>query len=306
MKTYSELEKECGLTFEKSGPYFHVWTIEDHPIIFQGKKDFIAGMNILAICSRLVPEVKIITFQLMTNHIHLTLAGPEEAARRLFELFKRYLARYLAAGKRQGVLSSFVLSLRELKDLNDLRNVITYNNRNGYIVHPEHTPFTYPWGANAYFFNPQAQIRYTESMQYLSKATRRSFIHSHDADRVSRIVTLNGYACPMDFCSIRFGEKIFRCASHYFREISRNIESQKNIAKEIGERIFYTDDELFGIVLSISEEKYGKLKPTLLPPSVKTELATLLHYDYNASNKQISRMLRLDPRAVDALLPHNN
>ena len=303
MKTYSELEKECTLSFEKSSPYFHIWTPEDHPIIFLQEKDFIAGMNILAICSRLVPEVRIITFQLMTNHIHLTLAGSEEAARRLFELFKRYLARYLAAGKRQGVLSTFVPSLRELKDLNDLRNVIIYNNRNGYIVHPEHTPFTYPWGANAYFFNPQAQIRYKESDRYLSKEKRRSFIHSHDADCISRIVTLDGYACPMDFCTIKFGEKIFRCASHYFRELTRSVESQKNIAKEIGERIFYTDDELFGIVLSISEEKYGRQKPSLLPASAKTEMATLLHYEYNASNKQISRMLRLDLKTVDALLP---
>lgn len=303
MKTYNELERECTYTFERSGPYYHVWTSENHPTIFQETKDYIAGMNILAICARLVPEVKIITFQLMANHLHLTLAGPEEAARKLFELFKRYLSKYLAANKRPGLSSGFYPEFRELTELNDLRNVISYNNRNGYIVHPEHTPFSYPWGANTYYFNPQAQKRYSESNQYLSKLAKRAFIHSHDADGISRIVTLDGYACPPDFCSIAFGEKIFRCASHYFREISRNIESQKNIAKEIGERVFYTDDELFGIMLSISEEKYGQRKPSLLPSSDKTEMAVLLHYDYNASNKQISRMLRLDAKTVDALFP---
>ena len=96
---------------------------------------------------------------------------------------------------------------------------------------------------------------------------------------------------------------MFRCASHYFREVSRNIESQKSIAKEIGERIFYTDDELFGIVLSLCQEKYGGQKPTMLPVPAKQEMALLLHSEYNASNKQIQRMLRLDSSVVSALFP---
>ena len=105
----------------------------------------------------------------------------------------------------------------------------------------------------------------------------------------------------MDYCCIEFGEALFRCASHYFREISRNIETQKEIAEEIGEQVFYTDDELFGVVLAISKDKFGGLKPSLLPATAKKDLAILLHNEYHASNKQILRMLRLEPSVVDSL-----
>lgn len=306
MKSYSELERECTITFEQSGPYHHLWTPEDHPVIFIDKGDFSAGMNILAICSRLVPEARIITFQIMTNHVHLTLAGPEEAIEKLFRLFKHYLSRYLASKGRRDILVYFEPKYRMLCDLQDLRNVIAYNNRNGFVVNPEYTPFSYPWGANAYYFNPASKQRYFESRNSLTKDSKRSIIHSHDADKISGIITLDGYACPMDFCCIPFGESIFRCAAHYFREISRKIESQKKIAQEIGETIYYTDDELFGIIMSISNEKYKVSRPSLLPASAKTEMALLMHNDYNASNKQISRMLAMAPRIAEALFPQRH
>lgn len=304
MKTFSELEGRCSFLFNNSGPYWHLWTPEDHPVFLPDKETFMAAMNILAICARLIPKVTIITFQLMSNHLHLTSAGSKEFLLRLFHQFIRYLSRYLKARGITASLSFPDVKPRPLGNLQDLRNVITYNNRNGYVVNPDETPFTYPWGANAYYFNYSAKARFKESRATLNKVERRSLIHSHDADKLSTpVFTVDGYACPMDFCDISLGESMFRCASHYFREVSRNIESQKSIAKEIGERIFYTDDELFGIVLSLCQEKYGGQKPTMLPVPAKQEMALLLHSEYNASNKQIQRMLRLDSSVVSAMFP---
>ena len=307
MKNFIDLESRCSLTFRQSGPYWHLWTSENHQIIFQDKESFIAGVNILAICSRLIPDVKIITFQLMSNHLHLTLSGLIERILLLFELFKRYLGKYLKGRGISVDLSSFEANFRELSTLQELRNVITYNNRNGYVVTPDSTPFTYPWGANAYYYNDFAKSLYRESQSVLSKAERRSLIHSHDSDKLKEpIIKVDGYACPMNFCCVTFGEAVFRCASHYFREISRNIESQKDIAKELGERIFYSDDELFSVVLSICKDKYGGQKPSLIPAVAKSEVALLLHNEYNASNKQIQRMLRLEASFVDSLFPKKN
>ena len=298
------MESQCSLTFGQAGPYWHLWTPENHQIIFHDKASFMAGMNILAMCSRLDPEVRIITFQLMSNHIHLTLSCTREGALRLFSLFKQYLGNYLKGRGLSIDLSMFEASLRELRTLQELRNVTTYNNRNGYVVNPDSTPFTYPWGANSFFYNRIAKSRFSESRSYLYKAERRAIIHSHDSDSIKEpIITVDGYACPMSFCSIAFGEALFRNASHYFREISRNIESQKEIAKNIGEQIFYTDDELFSVILSICKDKYDGQKPSLLPAAAKSELALLLHNEYNAGNKQIQRMLRLDASVVNSLFP---
>ena len=222
----------------------------------------------------------------------------------VIRLFKKYLSKYLKAQGFTVGLAFGDITPRSLESLPDLRNVITYNNRNGYVVSPNETPFTYPWGANAYYFNYAAKARYRECGQALNRESRRRLLHAHDADTLQRpIVTVDGYACPMDFCDITLGENLFRCASHYFREVSRNIESQKAIAREIGETIFYTDDELFGVVLLLCQEKFDGMRPALLPVSAKQELAALLHYEYNAGNKQIQRMLRLDATVVSAMFP---
>lgn len=304
MKTFSEQESRCSFIFNEFQPFWHLWTPENHPVFLSDKDTFKAAMSILAICGRMVHEVRIITFQLMTNHLHLTFAGSKDDGIRLFLLFKRYLANYLKGRGFAVGLSFGEVNPRQLGNLQDLRNVITYNNRNGYVVSPDETPFSYPWGANSYYFNYPSKARYRESRLKLTRDKIRLLIHSHEADKLPKsIVTVDGYACPMDFCDIELGESVFRCASHYFREVSRNIESQRAIAQEIGESVFYTDDELFGVVQSLCQERYCGQKPTLLPVSAKQELALLLHNEYNAGNKQIQRMLRLDASVVSALFP---
>lgn len=45
------------------------------------------------------------------------------------------------------------MSLKPINDLKALREAIVYVNRNGYVVNPSHTPFSYPWGTGRYYFN---------------------------------------------------------------------------------------------------------------------------------------------------------
>ncbi|MBO4476421.1 MAG: hypothetical protein J5737_06855 [Bacteroidales bacterium] len=303
MKSFNELERQCLCSFEQAGPYWHLWTPEDHPIVFPDELAFMAGMNILALCAKMFPDVTIITFQLMTNHLHLTVAGPREAIEGMMARFIKSLFKYL---RTRGLLldrARFRPSVRQITSLQDLRNVIIYNNRNGYVVSPDETPMSYRWGANSCFFNPSVKERFRESRSTLSVREKRLYARTHDADGITDIITIDGYASPLSFCAIAFGERLFRCASHYFRELSRNIESQKAIAEEIGEKIFYADDELFSVLTGLSKKKYGQMSVALLPAQAKQELANILHYDYNAGNKQIIRMLKLDPRIVASLFP---
>lgn len=72
------------------------------------------------------------------------------------------------------------------------------------------------------------------------------------------------------------------------------MESNALIAKEIGESVWYTDDELYAILRKKSRQQYGAESPSVLRPTDKIELAKMLHYEYNATLKQLSRMLKLD------------
>ncbi len=283
--------------------FYHLWTPENQQIILTCESDFKMAMNIFALCAALSPGLVFLTFELMDNHIHVTLYGSERDIRNFFNLFKRHLGKWLRACGRSVDLSDFVCHLRALESALEIRNVISYNNRNGFLVRPDETPFSYKWGAGRFFFNPDARLRYEHEAVRMTLTQRREILHSHTADKIERIKMLDGYACPLCFCDIAAAEKYYRNASNYFYEISRNIESQKVIALEIGESIRYTDDELFRITLSLSKQDYKQNSPSLLPQEAKVELARRLHFDWGATKKQLCRILKLPIGLLDTIFP---
>lgn len=279
---------------------WHLWTPENHPIIFRTEADFKVGMTVFGLCALLFSKIRILTYELMSNHLHITLYGDESFVREFFLILRKGLVRALEDAPD---LSGFTCSLRRLESDNEIRNSITYCNRNGFLVNPDTTPFTYRWGANRFFFNPEAKERHEKEATLLSLRKARSITHSRFADSVTGLTVLDDYACPMSFCAIEEAERFYRNASHYLYEISRNIESHKQFAEVIGECVFYTDDELFRIATGISKERFGEPNMRLLPGRSKLELSKTLHYDYNASKKQLARMMNLDKALLDRLFP---
>lgn len=292
--------------YESLRPLWHLWTPEDHEIIFRDARSFKAGINILSICAKMVLNVKIITFELMSNHLHITASGPGDELMKLFTLFRRFLRRYFRACGTDVNLDNFECRIREITSLEEARGVIAYNNRNGFVISPDSTPFSFPWGANSYYFNPHAKSIYINSKkERLSQRKRRKLIHTHYSDGMKNPpLMIDGFACPLDFCFIGEGEQLYRNAAHYFRDISKNVESQKHIADALGERMFFNDDDLFAITRRISKDKYGQASPGLLQNSEKLELAKTMHFDYNANSKQIARILKVERGVIEALFPN--
>lgn len=298
---YHDKEMECQLTFQRLGRCFHLWTPENFEIIFTCDDDYKKGMDIIGVCALACPEIRILTFELMSNHFHSTICGEEADIIHFFVLVKNSLIKVLRLEGRILAWDNFHEKHRQLADLNEMRNVIIYNNRNGYLVSPDHTPFTYPWGANKYYFNPDSvRIAEEHSMQ-MTLREKRDAIRSHMADSISGPIRYDGYAFPPSFCDIKSGEQLFHNASNYFHRLSRSIEWQKGIADEIGESVFYTDDELFSIVCRMAKENYNVRILSSLPSSGKIELAKVMHFEYNASAKQIMRMLKLSFATLSSL-----
>lgn len=303
MTNFIDAQAICNHTFSQLGPCWHLFTPENCEIIFTSPEDFNAGMSLFGIAALLSPKVKVLTFEIMSNHIHSALAGSKEDIIAFFKRFVTLLGRYFKEVDHAPLPKDFVLNLRQIESLEDLRNVVLYNNRNGYLVHPEHSPFSYPYGANAYFFNPFAKALYDSAKQSVRAKELERMAHTHAVRSINKpVYFLNGHICPLCFCEIEMAERLFRGAAHYFHSLSRSIESQRQIAREIGDRVFYTDDELYSTVFAISSKKYG-LPPIQLPKDAKMELAKKLHYDYNANNKQIARMLKLDLTVVNSIFP---
>ena len=81
------------------------------------------------------------------------------------------------------------------------------------------------------------------------------------------------------------------------------MEASGEVARRLGDRIFLTDDELYGAISTRCSRDYGQVNPHLISGSQKVKVAKLMHFEYNATNKQILRILKLEPSVVQTLFP---
>lgn len=303
--SFLEKEKICEYNFLCNSPYWHLCTDGNKvPIMFHSSDDMVFTVNLMCICACRCPDIKILTFEIMNNHIHAILSGKRERCQELFCLFRSRLQRFFIRNGRCIDLSGFECQVIPIADLNSLRNEIAYVNRNGFLVHSGHTPFSYPWGSNSAFFNPVLKQIPTVSFDALPVKTKRHICRSHDMDFDSKSLRVNDYMIlPSSICDITLAENMFRDAHHYFHLISRNFESYTEIAKRLHESVFLTDEELYAAVSSVCHKTYGTRQPSLLAPKEKLEMAKKMHYDYNATNRQIKSILKLEMHVIDQMFP---
>ena len=294
---FYDRENLCQYYFDKLGCIYHLCTPENHPLIFRNDDEFKIGMNLLGIAAKSHPGIRILTFELMSNHLHQITTGRKEDIESFFTSLKRLISRCLP----ESDLSGFNMYLHEIKTLENLRNAIAYTNRNGSIIDPDVCPYTNRWGANRYYFNPEAKARYEVQKQKATTRQIRNLAQSRKYDEIKDLYIVDGYISPMSFCAIYEGESLFRDARHYFTKVSRHIESYDEIATMIGEQIYYTDDDLFSAACTIAAKQYECRIPSQLPRNQKIELAKILHTKYNAGIKQLQRMLKIEQDILTAL-----
>ena len=275
-------------------------------IIFRNTADFIEGMNISGISAAKFRDlISILTFELMNNHIHYIIKGEEADTIEFFKYFHSKLRRMLLRQNRISDIGKPEFDIFRIDSEKYLRNVIIYVNRNGYVINPKETPFSYEWGANRYFFNHTQSTEEKFFLKEMHKRNRMAYFHTRDIDFPDDYYLTNGYISPLCYCQISESEKIFRNAHQYFSLISKNIESFNDIATQLGDKIFYTDDELFTAVFHFIRKQFDKDDINSLNINEKIAVAKNMHFNFNASNKQIARILKISAPIIDELFPYS-
>lgn len=303
--SFRDLEWNCELQFKKHKHYWHLYTNgKDVDVIFSNREEMTAGMNIMGICCLNIPEVKAFTFELMNNHLHIILAGERARCEDLFCMFKKKIWKYFSRNSRIVDLRKFECELLEITSLQSLRNEIIYANRNGYVARPDCTPFSYPWGAGAWFFNPLMAELSSVSFKDLTIREKRQIYRSNDVDLPADDIRIfNGMILPSCFCDIKTAESFFRSAHHYFQQLSRKFEAYGEIAARLHESVFIADEEMYAAVCMLCMKLFDVKHPGLLAANDRIEMARKMKQEYNASNRQIRSILKLDKDLVDQLFP---
>ena len=114
-----------------------------------------AGLSILAASVQMVKQdIRLVTFALMKNHIHLILCGHREKCLQLFDIFKDKMRRIFRKTIRGIDWKRFNAKILSIDSLKALRNEIIYVHRNPFVANPDQTPYGYPWSGGCAYFNP--------------------------------------------------------------------------------------------------------------------------------------------------------
>ena len=109
--------------------YFHAYTkgLEDKQL-FRDREDFIAGMNLLAVVCSTFPQLKLLAFVLMSNHVHFMLYGTEPHAKKFIDMYKSTLSKYLHSKYRVSkYLRHLITTVSEVSLENEgLKRLIAY------------------------------------------------------------------------------------------------------------------------------------------------------------------------------------
>ena len=307
MLTFAEKERECERFFEKSGPFWHLYTdgrvMED---FLCTEEDFKTAMTALAVAAVLFKKVGIITFELMSNHIHMILNGESDECLELFGRFKARLRRILKTNGRVINWEAFKADILPIETLNALRNEIIYVNRNAFVANPQFTPFSYPWGGGCAFFLPCLNLLPVRSLKEVGFNKARELTHFREIRLIEDLKFLGDVAYIPSFCRTDIGESMFRDARSYFNSLTRNAEAFSQVAQKLKDSVFLTDEEMYAAAAMYAEKTYGNRQLSLLNPEQKIQISKELHFKYNASNQQIRRLLKLDIGILNELFPQQS
>lgn len=295
MKTFRERESECLEVFSSRVPFWHAYTSgRETPVIFNSEEDKIFVMNVIAQAAHSMPEISLLTFVVMDNHFHFIVSGRESVVEDFFVFIRKRATRSVPG------MRGIKLFIKHIDSLESLRNSIVYVNRNGFVSNPSLTPFNDPWSAGRFYFN---SIPSEQTIGKHRSAVFRKMFRGREPYLPEHWSIINGYINPTHFCEIDYGMSLFRDARHYFLSLFRNVESYADIAADVDDRDFLTDQELFYKVSEYVKTCYGEVRVRELSPAQRADVARILRREYRSSNDQIRRVLGLSRYEVDALFP---
>lgn len=268
-------------------------------MLFLDEDDYRAAMNIVAICS-FVTGVRVIAFIMMSNHVHFVLMGSADEARFFIDKFKALYGKYFF--NKYGVHEFMRRLGADLRALiiedESLMRGIAYVHMNSVAANLTPSPFLYPWGTGATFFNPTSASG--RRLQELSKRQQYRILRSRMDLPQQYVLGEAGYVLPHCYAEVEFVEKLFCSPSRYSYFL--NTSSKARQRKEKDPAPSFADYVAKAVMENLVNSLFRTDKFDSLDFEKKADVLKQMHRRLNSDAKQLSRITGIRPEEIIEIL----
>lgn len=258
---------------------------------FRDLDDFRVGMNFVAIEAAVHPSVNILTFILMSNHVHFLMKAELQDVENFVQQFKHRYSLYM--NRKWGIkkfLRANGLDIREIPYGEEaVERAFAYVQMNCVVANICAHPCQYPWGTGDTFFSPERPDT-ERRIKDLSARERERLLHTNFTSLPkSWRISVEGYILPKEYVDVQGVEKLLRSAQrmNYFLNSSskarKRMEAEENLPA-------FRDQIILSALPDLSRSLFQKESFKELTRPEKSEFMRQIRFRFSADVNQIARV----------------
>lgn len=262
---------------------------------FRDNEDFITGMNYVAIQAALMPEVMVLVFILMSNHVHFVLYGTRSDVEAFVNSFKGRYSKYLwGKYKTQEFLRRNGLHIKEIseEEVEALERAMAYVQMNCVAANICLYPGQYPWGTGSTFFKADGPEAACRRLGDISGRERKRLLHSRMALRLpdNWLLSNAGFVLPESYVDVTHVESIFRSPKRMQYFLNSSSKARKRLEAEDENLPAFRDQVILGALPDLLQSLFQK--PAFISLSAIEQAETLrqIRFRFSAGVHQAARV----------------
>ncbi len=269
---------------------------------FREEIDFIVAMNYIAIQAAQCPDVVILAFILMSNHVHFVLKGEREDVIAFINQFKRRYSMYL--NHKYGTGEFLHRNRVDIKPIpyeyEALEKAIAYVQMNCVAANICIHPSQYPWGTGSVYFD--STEKKGRRLEDLSRREKMRYLHTNIINLPEDwLLGEDGYILPQSYVDVQSVENCFRTPKrmNYFlmnsSKAKKRLESKENLPA-------FRDQSILAVLPDLCRSLFQKVSVNELTVEELSELAKQIRFRFSADATQIARVCEVSYEMAAKLL----
>lgn len=268
--------------------------------LFHTASQYAYGMIVMGLVTLLF-DVKIYSFSLMPNHVHMILSGTGAACLDVFDYLRQKFSDRLIKDGYPALPDDYWFKLVPIEDEQQMKNVFIYVDRNAYEKQIS-VPCGYPWSSGPLHYSLlgtllTGQRADTFSKRKLIEMTGSSKPIPPDWEFHPAIGLL-----PCSFVDNRLFLRLFKSPKEYESRLVKDYEAFVQVARTLDEVPDYSEEDYVIIVDQMLERKFSGRGLWQLSNEEKGRLAVDLMKNYDMSVPQIAQAIKMSEHMVRQFL----